>query len=153
MYFIQLRNHVDVGFRGTPLEGIYADQIPVMSTTDAHRVIFDTGTTLAFVSTQTAAALHALIPSARYIPSTSTWTVPCDLSKLKAAPAVYFGVGGARWAIPATDLAFQGIRQGDTCLSAIQGGASHFVVRFLVCLWLSALMSEIAGIGRRLYQK
>lgn len=116
--------------RGTDLTGVYIGDKQTMHPNDSSRVILDTATTLIYISSASAALFYKSIPAARYLSSTDTWTVPCDISKktLPALPPISFAVQGQRWRMPLEDLAFQGISSNGRCVAAVQGGATSFAV-------------------------
>jgi hypothetical protein len=98
-----------------------------MASTDFKRAIIDTGTTLVFTSTATAANLHKHIPGAVYSSSSGYWTIPCHTSLLTGAPNIYFEFGNRKFGVPASDLPYHPQSTGK-CLSGIQGGSESFTV-------------------------
>lgn len=113
-------------FWGTDMTGIFVDGKQIMSSTDAPRALFDTGTTLIYTSDDAAKAIHAQMAGSSLDTQTGVWYVVCD-SLLNVN--VFFEIGGVHWGVPAGDISFQDSGRNDgLCVSGIQGGSETFTL-------------------------
>lgn len=120
---------------GVDVPNIFADNTQMYSPTEPRRAIIDTGTTLIYTSTNVAFNIHNKIAGSSFNQAEGAWYVPCHVSNLPRVgnplgdPNVFFEIGGHRWGVPVTDLAFRSSGRNDgLCVSGIQGGSNSFIV-------------------------